>query len=120
MWAMTVSSDGGGVLLFTCLGYADVRETIGDRSRIDIRLSESATQLDELVVIGYGTVRKSDLTGAVSSVKGDELKKAAVASVGAALQGKVAGVTPLYVVDGMIVSGIEFQECGESVFHGHP
>ena len=135
------------MLLFTCLGYADVRETIGDRSRIDIRLSESATQLDELVVIGYGTVRKSDLTGAVSSVKGDELKKAAVASVGAALQGKVAGVTvtsntgqpgsdvsirirgigsvnagvtPLYVVDGMIVSDIEFQECGESVFHGHP
>ena len=123
------------MLLFTCLGYADVRETIGDRSRIDIRLSESATQLDELVVIGYGTVRKSDLTGAVSSVKGDELKKAAVASVGAALQGKVAGVTvtsntgqpgsdvsirirgigsvnagvtPLYVVDGMIVSDISF------------
>ena len=123
------------MLLFTCLGYADVRETIGGRSRINVELSESATQLDELVVIGYGTVKKSDLTGAVSSVKGDELKKAAVASVGAALQGKVAGVTvtsntgqpgsdvsirirgigsvnagvsPLYVVDGMIVNDINF------------
>ena len=98
-------------------------------------MTESSTQLDELVVIGYGTVKKSDLTGAVSSVKGEELKKAAVASVGAALQGKVAGVTvtsntgqpgsdvsirirgigsvnagvsPLYVVDGMIVNDINF------------
>ena len=98
-------------------------------------MSPDATLLDELVVIGYGTVKKSDLTGAVSSIKGDDLKKSPVASVGQALQGKVAGITvtsntgqpgsdvsirirgigsvnagvaPLYVVDGMIVGDIGF------------
>lgn len=62
-WSLTIGESDGGGLLFTCLGYADVRETIGGRSRINVKLSESATQLDELVVIGYGTVKKSDLTG---------------------------------------------------------
>ena len=132
-WSLDVS--GGGTLLFTCLGFEDRREQIGDRSVINVTLSTNVTQLDELVVVGYGTVKKSDLTGAVSSVRGDELKKASVANVGAALQGKVAGVTvtsntgqpgsdvsirirgigsvnagvsPLYVVDGMIVNDIGF------------
>lgn len=132
-WSLDVS--GGGTLLFTCLGFEDRKEQIGDRSVINVTLSTNVTQLDELVVVGYGTVKKSDLTGAVSSVRGDELKKASVANVGAALQGKVAGVTvtsntgqpgsdvsirirgigsvnagvsPLYVVDGMIVNDIGF------------
>lgn len=132
-WALNVPSDG--TLLFTFLGYSDHAEQIGNRSVIDVVMSPDATQLEELVVIGYGTVKKSDLTGAVSSVKGEELKRAPVASVGQALQGKVAGVTvtsntgqpgsdvsirirgigsvnagvsPLYVVDGMIVSDIGF------------
>lgn len=132
-WSLEASS--GGTLLFTCLGYADHREVIGKRTVIDVVMGPDATQLEELVVIGYGTVKKSDLTGAVSSVKGEELKRAPVASVGQALQGKVAGVTvtsntgqpgsdvsirirgigsvnagvsPLYVVDGMIVSDIGF------------
>ena len=134
-WSLDVPESGGGSLLFTCLGFSDRHEEIGDRSVINVTLETSSTQLDELVVIGYGTVRKSDLTGAVSSVKGDDLKKASVASVGAALQGRVAGVTvtsntgqpgsdvsirirgigsvnagvsPLYVVDGMIVNDINF------------
>ena len=132
-WSLEVPDKG--ILLFTFLGYADHREQIGNRSVIDVVMHPDATQLEELVVIGYGTVKKSDLTGAVSSVKGEELKRAPVASVGQALQGKVAGVTvttntgqpgsdvsirirgigsvnagvsPLYVVDGMIVSDIGF------------
>lgn len=131
-WQMNVDE---GTLLFSCLGFTDHRVRIGKSDVVNVSMEVSSTQLDELVVIGYGTVKKSDLTGAVSSVKGDELKKASVASVGAALQGKVAGMTvtqntgqpgsdvsirirgigsvnagvsPLYVVDGMIVSDINF------------
>lgn len=133
-YAITLRSDSDA-LVFACLGFSDVKVKPAGKSLIDVTISPDTTMLDELVVIGYGTVRKSDLTGAVSSVKGDELKKASVASVGAALQGKVAGVTvtsntgqpgtdvairirgigsvnagvsPLYVVDGMIVSDIGF------------
>lgn len=72
-WSLDVP--GGSTLLFTCLGFEDRKEQIGDRSVINVTLSTNVTQLDELVVVGYGTVKKSDLTGAVSSVKGDELKK---------------------------------------------
>lgn len=134
-WSLSVNNLGGATLLFTCLGYSDLTEAIGNRSVVDVAMSPDATLLDELVVIGYGTVKKSDLTGAVSSIKGDDLKKSPVASVGQALQGKVAGITvtsntgqpgsdvsirirgigsvnagvaPLYVVDGMIVGDIGF------------
>ena len=97
-------------------------------------MKEDTKLLDEIVVIGYGISKKSDITGAVASVKGDVLAKQPVGDVGTALQGRIAGVSitsqsgspgatptirirgigtvndsePLYVVDGMPVSNISY------------
>ncbi len=65
----TINVDNGqDVLVFSYVGYDSKEETVGDRSTIDITLSEQATQLQDVVVIGYGTVKKSDLTGSVAVV----------------------------------------------------
>ena len=61
-------------------------------TRIDILLQEDNEMLDEVVVVGYGTMKRSDLTGSVVSVTGDELKKSVVTSLDQALQGRAAGV----------------------------
>ncbi|UOQ51103.1 SusC/RagA family TonB-linked outer membrane protein [Hymenobacter cellulosivorans] len=62
-----------------------------DQSRLEVRLSPAAAELDDVVVIGYGTVKKRDLTGAVTSVKGEEVTKLPVTTVTEALQGKIPG-----------------------------
>lgn len=79
-------------LVFSYTGYAPVEEVIGTRTRIDVQMSPDATVLDEVVVIGYGSVKKSDLTGAVSSVKSEELTAYPAAGTVQALQGRAAGV----------------------------
>ncbi|MFM9946898.1 MAG: SusC/RagA family TonB-linked outer membrane protein [Saprospiraceae bacterium] len=132
-YEVTVSG-ADAVLVFSYTGYASIEETVGNRGVIDITLDESAQMLEQVVVVGYGTQRKQDLTGAVSTVKGDDLAKLPTASVQQALQGKMAGVQvvtasgrpgdgavvrirgvgtlndarPLYVVDGLIVDDINF------------
>ncbi|NJK93559.1 MAG: TonB-dependent receptor plug domain-containing protein [Bacteroidales bacterium] len=63
-----------------------------DQTVIDIKLIPDITKLDEVVVIGYGTVRRSDLTGSVSSISADDYKKEPVTNVSQALQGRVPGV----------------------------
>ena len=118
-------------LAFSYLGYRTKEVKVGNRKRIDITLSEDHRTLDELVVVGYGTMKRSDLTGAVVSVSGDEIKKTVVTSFDQALQGRAAGVQvtqnsgapgggvsvsirgtnsfngnePLYVIDGVPISG---------------
>ena len=98
------------------------------REILEVRMTEEATLFDQVVVVGYGTQKKSDLTGAVSSVKGEDIARVGTANVENALQGKVSGVyvaptsgapgagavvrirgtgtlnnaNPLYVIDGMI------------------
>lgn len=118
-------------LTFSYIGYTTQEIVVGDRSRVDVTLEPSLEQLDEIVVIGYGTVKKSDLTGSVSSVKSDELKAVPTTSFDQALQGRAAGVQvmqtsgapgaeasirirgissitagnePLYVIDGMLIN----------------
>jgi TonB-linked SusC/RagA family outer membrane protein len=119
-----------GVLTVTYVGYKTQDVTIGTSSELSIVLEEDLNKLNEVVVVGYGTQKKSDLTGSVSSVKSDDLiLGGTTSSLGQAIQGKAAGVqvqqssfapggaisitvrggnsintsnSPLYVVDGFI------------------
>lgn len=116
-------------LMFSCIGYEDVVLNVNGRSTINVTLKESSEMLEEMVVIGYGAVKKSDLTGAVSVVKPDDFKNKTNTSIGDMLQGAASGVTvrstgeiggvpsiqirgtgnltnndPLYVIDGLPTS----------------
>ena len=79
-------------LRISFIGMTTVEVTIGTRKEINVALEMESTTLDEVVVVGYGSVRKSDLTGAVSSVKGKELTLMPVMRADQALQGHAAGV----------------------------
>ena len=79
-------------LVFGALGYASITENVSGRSVINVTLSEDTELLDEIVVIGYGTVRKKDLTGAVSVVDTKSMSKAPANSVLESLQGSLPGV----------------------------
>jgi len=118
------------ILVFSSVGYISKEITVGNQTVIDMIMSPDLTALDEIVVIGYGTQKKSDLTGSVSSVSSDEITQLPTVNVSSALQGRAAGVTvtensgrpgsgstvvirglgtvgnskPLYVVDGQILN----------------
>jgi TonB-linked SusC/RagA family outer membrane protein len=77
---------------FTFIGFTTKVETLGDRTEINVTLEESSQTLDEIVVVGYAAVKKSDVTSSISSVKGKELQTMTVGNVTESLQGKVAGV----------------------------
>ena len=79
-------------LLFKFIGFQDQSIIIGSASKINVVLKADSEDLDEVVVIGYGTVKKSDLTGSVSSVKGEELTKVGAVSLDRALAGRTPGV----------------------------
>ena len=82
----------GDVLVFSFVGFSKQEVTIGNQSTINVVLLEDAKMLDELVVIGYGAVKKKDLSTAVSVVGSAEIKDRPVTSAALALQGKAAGV----------------------------
>lgn len=87
-----VPSDGSS-LIFSYLGFKDEIVPVGNRTTIDVRLQESADALDEIVVVGYGTVKKKDLTGAVVSLGEDEMTLgASTSSAAQMIQGRAAGV----------------------------
>ncbi len=119
------------VLEISYIGYTTKEVPVNGQSSVVVNLEESAAALDEVVLIGYGTQKKSDLTGAIGSVKAEELAERPAASMNQALAGKVAGVnvtsgsgrpggrtvvrirgntsvsianTPLYVIDGVILN----------------
>ena len=79
-------------LSFSFLGYVEVTERVGNRTNINIVLNPENVSINEVVVIGYGTQQKSDLTGAVATVDMEDLANAAAQSVDEALQGRLAGV----------------------------
>ncbi len=125
-----------GTLVFSYLGYGTAEEPINGRNRIDIKLKPSTEILQEIVVVGYGSQKKSVVTGAISSVKAKDLEKVPNGRIEQSLQGRVSGVTiaassgqpganstvrvrgvttfagndPLWVVDGVVVDagGIGF------------
>ncbi|MGS2763394.1 SusC/RagA family TonB-linked outer membrane protein [Sinomicrobium sp. M5D2P9] len=129
-YAIEVSSDNA-ILVVSYVGFKTLEVPVDGREVVDVSLQEDLAQLDEVVVVGYGTQRKQDLTGAVSVVKTDELTQQPTADVTNQLQGRVSGVTvtgggqpgeapqvkirgantfgnntPLYVVDGIPTDGI--------------
>lgn len=89
----TIDVPSDAVLVFSYLGYATQNVTVGNQTTINVQLAEDASQLDEVIVIGYGTAKKSDLTGAVSRVTTEAFEDQPVTRVEEALQGRAAGVT---------------------------
>jgi len=121
-------SDDKAILVFRFLGYDSQEITVGNRSTIDVPLTANASSLEQVVVVGYGTQKKTDVTGSVKSVSSEAFNKGIINSPEQLLQGKVAGVnvtsatgepggtqgitirgpgglrtgsTPLFVVDGL-------------------
>lgn len=121
-----------GILVFSYLGYSSQDIAVNGSSSINVLLEASATSLEEVVVVGYGTMKRSDLTGSISSIKGDALEDQPFVGIDQALQGKISGITvtqnsgapgggvsirvrgitsltgsnePLYVVDGVPIDG---------------
>lgn len=81
----------GASLTFQYIGYEAKTEKVGARTKVDVKLEQSKQTIDEVVVIGYGTVKKTDLTGSVANVKMSDIKDVPVVSVDQALQGRIAG-----------------------------
>lgn len=119
------------VLVISYIGYVTTEVNVSGRAFIEVVLQEDVEALDEVVVVGYGTMRKKDVTGAVSSVRTEDITKNATSNVMQAIAGKMSGVqvvqnsgtpggdvsilirgvgtindaSPLYVIDGVPVSG---------------
>lgn len=129
-FTLTVSK--GAVIEISSIGYKTQEITVGAQTNFTVTLSEDNEFLDEVVVVGYGSMKKSDLTGASVSMKESDLKGSIISSLDQSLQGRAAGVTavttsgapgssssirvrrqatinanaePLYVIDGVIVQG---------------
>ena len=81
------------VLTFSFVGMSPQEITVGNQTKIDVTMKENAQELEELVVVGYGTVKKRDLTGAVSQLKPSDQDAAKVTSIDNLLQGKIAGLS---------------------------
>lgn len=128
------STSNKDVLVYTYVGYEAQTISVGNRTLINVVLTEDTKALDEIVVVGYGTQKKSDLTGSVVSVKADEMNSIPTTSVAEMLRGQAAGVvvtqnsarpgggsdivirgkksltggnSPLYIVDGVPVGSID-------------
>lgn len=137
----SISSKSGDVLVFSYLGYTSVEKTVGNSNTINVTLKEDANVLDEVVVLGYGTKTKNELTGSVVTIKAAQIRDVPVVSVDQALQGRVAGLqisstsgtpgavqdirirgagslsasnSPLYVIDGVPVVSGDFSGSGAS------
>ena len=129
-----IETDAAATLEFSYMGYRQQSAGVAGRSQVDVQLAGDTQVLDELVVIGYGVQKKSDVTGSIASVAGKDINDMPVTSALQALQGRAAGVNiiqntgapggkttikirgtgtvndadPLYVVDGFVVDDIDY------------
>ncbi|WP_298502934.1 TonB-dependent receptor [uncultured Maribacter sp.] len=89
----SISASVGETLLFSYLGFKNIERVVtADTKTLNLAMQEDSQALEEVIVVGYGTQKKKEVTGAVAKVASDELVKVAVSDIGAAIQGKVAGV----------------------------
>jgi TonB-linked SusC/RagA family outer membrane protein len=88
----SIETNEGDVLQFSYLGYSTKEVTIDGNTNVDVVLQEDVSKLDEVVVVGYGSQKKSNLTGSTAVVKSEELMKRPVSNSAAMLQGRVAGL----------------------------
>lgn len=127
-----------GTLVFTYIGFVTKEVPVNGSSTLNVQLTQSNQSLNEVVVVGYGTQRKIDVTGSITGVKGEEIEKLVTTNPVSALQGKVAGLTvvnsgspgaaptvrirgvsstnsanPLYVVDGILQDNIDYLNPGD-------
>lgn len=110
--------DGKKVLVFSCIGYKTQEVTLKPNQKVlNLVMKEDAAVLDEVVVVGYGTMKKSDLTGAVSSLKNSDLMKANPVTIEQGMQGRMAGVN-IIKNDGAPGGGISMQIRGTNSFLG--
>lgn len=125
---------GDGILIFSFVGMRTQEIPVSGRTKIDVFMAEETVGIEEVVAIGYGTMKKSDLTGSVSSVSAEQFKDQPVKRIEDILQGRTAGVEvttlsgmpggsikvrirgttsinkssdPLYIVDGIVASGLQ-------------
>ncbi|MGQ1946089.1 SusC/RagA family TonB-linked outer membrane protein [Geofilum sp. OHC36d9] len=89
----TLRARKGDVLVFSFIGYLNTKVIIGDDATIDVAMSANLVDLDEVVVIGYGTVKKTDLTGSVTAIDATKLNKGLATSPSDLIAGKIAGVS---------------------------
>lgn len=88
----SISVPANATLVFNFVGYTAQEQAVNNQTTINVSLASSTQQLEQVVVVGYGTQRKIDVTGSVASVKGEDISKQASVNAVSALQGKVAGV----------------------------
>ena len=88
----SIEVPSNATLVFSYIGYADQEHKVGNRKVIDVTMSEDSKLLEEIVVVGYGYQKKSDIATSVASVKTDEMKSFPAGNVGDMLRGRVAGV----------------------------
>ncbi len=88
----TIKAASGAVLIFSAVDYEDQQATVGQSATINVVLKHKDTQLSEVVVVGYGTQRKRDVTGSVASVNEKALREVPAANLQQALQGRAAGL----------------------------
>src|SRR6187551_2816450 len=105
--------DGKNILVFSFIGYKTVEIEIGARTIVDVSMEPDATQLSEVLVVGYGTQIKQDLTGNIASVKGDAVQNIPVPTFEQALQGRAAGVF-VEAGNGKLGQGIKVRVRGSS------
>jgi hypothetical protein len=107
----------GAVLQISFTGMETQEVAVQQRSTVNVSLKLSSTSLSDVVVVGYGLVRKRDLTGTVASIKGAEITKSAVSSLEQGLQGRIAGVA-VSQNDAAPGGGISVQVRGTSTLLG--
>lgn len=125
--------DANSQLVFSYLGFETVTQVVGNKTTFNLEMKSENSKLNEVVIVGYGTTKKSDLTGSVATIGGADLKKQSIPNVGEALTGRIAGVkvtttegspdadvnirirgggsltqdaSPLYIVDGFPIARI--------------
>jgi TonB-dependent SusC/RagA subfamily outer membrane receptor len=131
--SFSIEADPGAVLVISYVGYETQEVAVSNQTTLSVRLKQAVVVIEQVVVVGYGTQRRKDLTGTISTVKGETVAKQPGTNPVSSLQGKVAGLTvansgragaspvvrirginstnsanPVYVVDGILHDNIDF------------
>lgn len=146
-FSLEIPDGGQPVLVFSFVGYKSQEMTVGNQSAFTVKMAPDENALDEVVVVGYGTVKKSDLTGAVGTLKAEVLQERPASSLNQGLSGRITGVNvssnsgrpggranirirgassvsvsndPLYVIDGVILNAVGLQNGSTPIDYINP
>lgn len=146
-FSLEIPDGGQPVLVFSFVGYKSQEMTVGNQSAVTVNLAPDENALEEVVVVGYGTVKKSDLTGAVGTLKAEVLQERPASSLNQGLSGRITGVNvssnsgrpggranirirgassisvsnnPLYVIDGVILNAVDLQNGSTPIDYINP